>query len=332
MEEFSIDAIIPSLDDLPSKPEVEEQEEEQEEIVTPVEEQEEEPIIQEDTIESDSDANADLAALYYQELVDQGIAPESEKENITWDDVHSTIESYKTELPNQIVNNIVNQSPDLGKDLIDYVLTKGSELSKEDLKEFYSTYLNDITAPDNINDEDSARGFLVKTYEDKGFTKTQAESAVDALEDDNVDIVEKAKELAKNRKSKELLDQTKESVQQKQQQQQAFINQLGEELNQLDWRPSRIRKLKNELVSGNTNQTLQTIISDPKGLVQLANILTYYDAKTNTFDLSDFTQQAQSQKKKSLKDRINRDMFSSAGSGNGKQKEKITRGGLKPII
>ena len=268
------------------------------------------------TEKSEPEVN-EAATLFYQELVNQGIATEdSEKEEYSWDDVSGVINNYKEELPKQITEQLIDSAPDLGKDLIDYVFTKGQDLKPEDLNEFMSQYISDIQDQNTeFNDVEKARDYLSNKYTDQGIRKSQIEVMLDALEDEGDDAVfEEAKKFktkdVENSKSKQMLNQSKEQTQQRQQQQQQFAQSLMEELTNTGWKQQRIQRVQQDLSTGKTNELLSKAGNSPKALIQLANLATYFDEKSGQFNFDDFIKQAVSKDATSLKDKITKDMFS----------------------
>lgn len=275
----------------------------------------------EETNDTDPQENVpepdEAATLFYQELVNNGIVQAEEgKEEYSWEDVSSVINNYKQELPKQIAEEIINSAPDLGKDLIDYVFSKGNDLSAKDLNQFMSQYLTDLN---DINTEfkevDQARNYLQSQYKAQGIRDTQIEVMLDALEDEGEEAVfEEANKYktknAENSKSKQMLNETKQSLQERQQAQEQFANSLMQELQNTKWKPQRIQKVQQDLVSGRTNELLSKASSHPKALIQLANLATYFDEQSGEFKFDDFIKQVVSPEAKSLKDKITKDMFS----------------------
>lgn len=321
MEKLNLDNLIPIVDeadiildmpqDFTDEPETPETIEE-----TPPTSEPTEPSVDEPA-ESPTPEFSEPATLFYQELVENGLAtPKDGQEQYSWDDVNSVISNYKEELPVKITEQLIAAVPDVGKDLIDYVFTKGDSLSKEDLLAFTNKYIEELdTMNIDVSNLDNAKSFLSKQYKAQGFRDSQIEVMIDALEDDSDEtVIEEAQKVKTKvygeRESKKIIENTKQEKQSSQIAQKEFASKLSEELNNTNWKPTRIQKIHNDLVSGNTNKILQKVGTSPKALIQLANLATYYNDQTGEFNFDDFINQAISPKAKSLKDKITSDMFS----------------------
>jgi hypothetical protein len=257
------------------------------------------------------------ATLFYQELIDNGIAtPQENKESYSWDDVSEVINNYKEELPKQITEQLITSAPKLGQDLIDFVFSKGDSLSTEDLNSFMSQYIFDIQDVNvEIKDVDSARTYLESKYTEQGIRKTQIEVMLDALEDEGEEaMLEEANKFklkdAEKSKSKQLLNETKQERLEIERRNREFAESLFTELNNTGWKSSRIQRIQQDLSTGKTNELLSKAGNSPKALIQLANLATYYNEKSGEFNFEDFLKQAISPQAKSLRDKITKDMFS----------------------
>ena len=299
---------------------------------TPIQEEKEgfqvEPIIEEESPEKPAEAEVsadDVATLFYKELVEQGIASDMQKEGYSWEDVNKVINDYREELPKQVTEAIISSSPELGQSLIDFVFTKGSTLNKDDLKQFMSDYLDDIETLQkdvSFDTNESAREFLLNTYKNQGFRNNQIEAMLDALEDESeTALKDEAKKYAdkqkENLKSAQRLNEAKVERQSQDTSMQQFALSIQEELKNTGWKSTRINKIRDSLVSGQTNEVLKKASKSAKALVQLANLATYYDENLGTFKFEDFIKQELSPETKQLKDRITRDMFSTGTTTRG---------------
>lgn len=269
--------------------------------------------IDDDTSEDNNEPEVSQAAtLFYKELAANGIG-EDNKEEYSFEDVNNLINNYTTSLPEQITNNIIQSTPELGRKLIDYVFTKGDSLSKDDLTTFVTTYLEDISSTDiDINSEDKAREVLSAQYKKQGFKDNVVEVILDTLEDDG-DLINEAKKFIDNKPSKsdELLNQTKEEKQAALEAQQTFINSINSEFEDLKWNKNKVAQVRTNLFNGTASKILSEASKHPKALIQLADIATYWDEKTKSFDLEKYSEKSSSKQAKSLKDKIEQDMFNS---------------------
>lgn len=314
-------------------------------VIKPTEEDEEEPSPNPGGAENGDE----VATLFYQKLVDEGIiTPQEDKETYSWEDVKQATTFYREELPKQVAMGIIQSSPELGQTLIDYVFTKGEQLKKEDLKEFLNTYLEDIEMEErsmDFSDIEKARDFLADEYKKQGFKDQQIELLLDALEDESeealktqaTEIFNKQKE---QKKSTAILEQEKTTKNQLLQEQREAEKRLAQaidaELTNTGWKPTRINLVKQHLFNGETSKVLAKAAKAPAALVQLADLATYFDEKTGKFDLQAYINQMNSKEAVDLKEKIKRDMFSSA-SGSTKSRSanpnsKFDLEKLKPVF
>lgn len=285
----------------------------------------------EDSIEDDTNSESkgnEVATLFYQELVDRGIAAQEDgKTDYTWEDVNNVLDGYSRELPEQVADQIISSTPEYARNLIDYVFTKGENLSKEDLKNFYNQYLDDLDILESntdFTDASTARDFLAKEYKAQGFRDAQIEVLLDTLEDESEETLKaEAKKYADKRKeslkTKEILNEEKENLRSSKEELREFSNKITEELTSTGWKASRINKVKQELFNGRTNEVLSRAAKHPKALIQLANLATYFDEKTGEFNFKDFILQTTSEDAKGLRDKIKKDMFSSGSTTRGRE-------------
>lgn len=300
-----------------------------------------------ETVETDVDEDAEIdetATLVYKKFIEEGLVPESDKEGFSWKDVNNFTETYKKELPKMVVQDILNSTPELGQTLIDYVLTKGEELSKEDLQDFYNTYLNDLSkmAETKEFDNESSREYLSEIYKKQGFRDNQIEALLDALEDDDELVKEATETFEKNKKeleSAKKLESTKatrqSTIESQRQETEKLLNDLNKELTALNWKPTKTNQIKQDLITGKTSSILKEAGKSPKALIQLADLASYFDSKTGEFDLTAYINQAKTKEAINLKNTILKDKFSSAVANS---KNKLTNPNsklwdtLEPII
>lgn len=263
----------------------------------------------------------EIATLFYKELVERNIAlPQEGKENYSWEDINTVLTHYQENLPQAVANAIISSVSPVGQKFIDYVLTKGNDLTEDALTDFFSKYKTSTSITD-FSDLTSARDYLSSKYKDQGFRQSQIDAMLDALEDEEVDgkaLLTEANKFAQ--KDKSLIDQTLEQEKQAKAQKQEQIRQENEILysktleaiEATDWKKERKEKIKQHLSSSVFNETLSKAFKSPKALMQIVNLSTYFDEKSGEFKFDDFVRQVTSKSASSLKDAINKDMFSSA--------------------
>jgi hypothetical protein len=353
-KEYNLEDLVPVFDDSVVTPKLPTREEE-----TPIEEKivsdeeipgdtpeivvdmpaKDDPTPEEGTPEAKPDEETpvsdEAAKVFYEGLVEKGIAPTLEKEEVTWDDVANVTNYYTEELPKLIQQEIVNQTPDLGKNLVDYVLTKRDSLTPDGLREFMTQHLSDVENSNvEINSIETAREIMKKDFLSRGFAVDEAEIMLDGLEDKEAEgkaLIERAKALAEAQKSQpksaQMLAEEKQAIETARQAQEDLLNNTLSEISNSQWNTKRKQQVQETLLQGQAAQVLATAARSPKGLMQLANLATYFDEKTGSFNFDDFIKQLESKPAESLQKRIQQAAASSP-STNTKSKEAPKRKSL----
>ena len=323
------------------KPEVENIEPEVEEVEEDEIEEETEEINEDE--ENESDVNVEILKATSKTLFDEGIIELEEGEEIKdWEDLKERLR----ELPQLAVNTVVEQAPDLTKMLLQFAFTKGENISKENLKDFYETYLKDLDNQDIVTDfkeVDEARKFLHQEYKEKGLSDFVIESTLDALEDKEEDgkaLFDEAKKLAENKKkvfeSSNKLDNEIKASKKEEEEKKQFFSNVQQELANTGWKKPTIQKVASAIQTGEANKVLrEAAFNHPKALIQLATLATFWDDKKKEFDFESFVKQIQSKEIGDIKTKIEKDHFSSISTKtrtNVKQPKTLSLENMKPII
>lgn len=304
---------------------------------TEEEEEVEEEVEEETTSEEDDDP---LLKQTVERLRNSGVLQFAEGDIDSWEKIEEQLEN----LPQLAVNTILSQAPELTQKIIQYSFTKGADLTKEDLKSFITTYLEDISTQDySVSNVDEAKSFLHQYYKDS-LPKAAIDAAIETLEDEDENgqaLIDRAKKLADKVKSESKADKLIEDAQtknrQKIQDRQKFINRLKQDLDQSEWKPARKQKVAEFITSGEANRILSSAAaSSTKALIQLANLATFWDEAKGEFNLDAFKDQMFAKQAKSLKDSITRNSFSSKKETKEKTKApntgKLNLDSLQPIF
>lgn len=313
--------LLPILDDVLETQSNEDQEnqdvEEQEETV----EQEETDDVDEteesedtEDVESEED---ETASAFYENLVSRNILQEG-LDIKNWDDLDTALDQLEQDLPKKVEESILNRVPEKGKLLMEYVLTKGASLTTEDLESFYKEYLEEINESE-ITDVNKAREVLKKVYSGK-FDDDTIEIMLDSLEDKGT-LLDKAN-AEKPNKVKQIIESTKEEVAQKEQDNVEYVQNINNAFEDFTWAKSHKEKIHEQLFSGKTEKLIQEIAKKPKALVELANLLSYYDPKKETFNIETFVNQVNTKKVNSLKETVKAKMGNSQTSTKANKKQE----------
>lgn len=315
-EEEEDDDVGPLLNDLLDTPD--DDDDDQDDDDDEEDEDDDEPTYGEDADE--------IAIGTYDALVSMGMLPKDEEFDGTFD----KLEEYFRDIPNRAVNALVEQMPENGQAFLQYLFAKGENLTDNDLKDFISTYIDSGSSPEiNTGNLEEVKSFILEDYQSK-MSKVAAQAAVDALEDEDEDGTALKAELdriQKNQKEspayKAKLQEAEAEKRKIEKAQKEFVSSVAKTIEDKNWKEARKNLVKNSLRGNNISNTLNAVMNDPDAFVELANILTYYDSKTNTFDFKAFAAQAGSSEVRKKKDNIIADAFSSSSSKTkGKTKKK----------
>jgi predicted nucleic-acid-binding protein len=152
-------------------------------------------------------------------------------------------------------------------------------------------------------------------YKSLGTREKAINIILDNLEEDD-EIIEEAKKIfeEKNKESKteKLIVKKEEENQELKRQYQERVQSINNELQQTGWKKEKIERVSNLLSNQNLNTRLTEAFKNPKAIVQLADFLDMYNEKTKEFDLTSYKNQTLSTVTKTLKERLEKESFSSA--------------------
>lgn len=273
------------LDDLDEKQDVEQE----------VEEVQEEELIQEEEVPQEEDLT--LAKALFDEFTQRGYVTETDDNK--FDGSFEWIDKQLEELPDKIQNSILAQIPDEGKSIVDFVLSAGPNLTREKLESFVKDFLNeDVVTLDTLDD---AREFLTKVYQEKGFKKGAIEAQLNDLEDEDTLLEEAKKELGLQqtkiqKRIEEEKAQTKEQIKAQKEYEQAVLDNIK---SLPEGRVQPVKQMVNQI-----QNVISEIVNDPVTYVKFLDVMSLYNPKTKTFDLSAFEKQATSKATSALKTAI----------------------------
>lgn len=261
-----------------------------------------------DKTEPDYGENADaLAVQTFNQLKEHGIIDDDP--NNPFDGSWEKIDQALATLPNRILATMVEEAPEIGKQLIKFAFSS-ENLTVEDFKQFAKTYLDEVeNTTSEIETMDEAREYLETIYKERGMRPSAIRAALDALEEDDALIEEAKQESDKNKENKH--KQTDQLIAQKQKEdfdraesQRQFVSKISEELESTGWNKQRVERIKTIMSNNNLGTLLNKTIASPKAIVKLADFLDYYDEKTGDIDYSKFMTKAETKQAKSFKEKV----------------------------
>lgn len=291
------DDFIPNLEDTP--------------IVEDVLFNDETPDVEETIEQVYAEGSDPMAITVYEELKQRGYYVED-----TFDGKWDSLDNYFEKLPQLVLNSVVEQLPTVSKDVMQFIATAGENITVDEMKNFFKTKFEQEEVQE-LSTLDDARNFLKNHYIEQGIKEKAVDRMLDALEDDDeLEQIANEEYRKKNQvKKTDLLIQSKQEENDKiANEKSEFIGQVNDELSKLDWKPEKVNRVKSLLSTSNFSNALKEIINNPKSLVQLADMIDNYDKQNHRFNLSHIEKQIESKKTLSIKDKLEKNQFSSAGA------------------
>jgi len=317
------DDFLPELDF-----DFEEQEEEKDEVVDDKVVNDDIPEEEDDNLDDDSedessdnvdtDDNAVAAFNYY-------------KDNnfLTIDhEFDGTFDSLKEALDKQaqvsLVGAIQNFPPFL-QPIIEYATLK-DDVTPEEVANFLMQYQPpSFTEQDLQNDNDLAENYLTNSLKAEGLDDEEIEDRIDYLKDRNQLAKESIRQFRKDEQVRQQemdgqLEYIRQQEQVEQQQQEVFVQNFGQVLNNTNWRDDHKQVIAHEFTSGNFKTRMEHLFENPKALVKLVDFLANYDGED--INLDKYKKSAFSPSVKGVKDTVEKYWSSSSLANN-----KSSKGG-----
>ena len=305
-----------------------EQEEEEDEVVDDKVVNDDIPEEEDDNLDDDSedessdnvdtDDNAVAAFNYY-------------KDNnfLTIDhEFDGTFDSLKEALDKQaqvsLVGAIQNFPPFL-QPIIEYATLK-DDVTPEEVANFLMQYQPpSFTEQDLQNDNDLAENYLTNSLKAEGLDDEEIEDRIDYLKDRNQLAKESIRQFRKDEQVRQQemdgqLEYIRQQEQVEQQQQEVFVQNFGQVLNNTNWRDDHKQVIAHEFTSGNFKTRMEHLFENPKALVKLVDFLANYDGED--INLDKYKKSAFSPSVKGVKDTVEKYWSSSSLANN-----KSSKGG-----
>ena len=266
----------------------------------------------------DTDDNAVAAFNYY-------------KDNnfITIDhEFDGTFDSLKEALDKQAQVSLVGaiqNFPSFLQPIIEYATLK-DDITPEEVANFLMQYQPpSFTEQDLQNDNDLAENYLTNSLKAEGLDDEEIEDRIDYLKDRNQLAKESIRQFRKDEQVREQemnsqLEYVRQQEQVEQQQQEVFVQNFGQVLNDTNWRTDHKQVIAHEFTSGNFKTRMEHVFENPKALVKLVDFLANYDGED--INLDRYKKSAFSPSVKGVKDTVEK-YWSSSSLAN----SKSSRGG-----
>ena len=239
-----------------------------------------------------------------------------------------TFDSLKEALDKQaqvsLVSAIQNFPPFL-QPIIEYATLK-DDVTPEEVANFLMQYQPpSFTEQDLQNDNDLAENYLTNSLKAEGLDDEEIEDRIDYLKDRNQLAKESIRQFRKDEQVRQQemngqLEYIRQQEQVEQQQQEVFVQNFGQVLNNTNWRDDHKQVIAHEFTSGNFKTRMEHLFENPKALVKLVDFLANYDGED--INLDKYKKSAFSPSVKGVKDTVEKYWSSSSLANN-----KSSKGG-----
>lgn len=275
-----------------------------------VDEQTDESPIVTQALVDDTDEPVDngdlMAKATYEEFLERGYITESDDDKFdgSFDWINKNLES----LPQRVQQDLIQSVPQEGRDLIEFVLEAGQNLTKDKLVSFYKDYLSDEQS--SVETDDEAREFLESVYKTKGMRDKAIAAQLDDLEDENQLLTEAQKELSlQESKVKKHIEEAKQMSAQQIKAQQDWNNSVEQHIQSL---PAKQQKIVAE-TANKARDIVNEVSGKPDAYVELLKFLSYY--KNGKFDLSTLEKEVATKTVSGLQNKLAAAKINTGGRG-----------------
>ena len=197
-----------------------------------------------------------------------------------------------SELPSRALEALLETFPNNVQGLLKRAIHLGDSVNEEQLLEYFQVAKTIDNIPESFEKAEDARDYLRKNYistgvhgeddvddvldtlEDKGKLVSTAERVAKADKEEQIDKKKKAEEDAIKVANKRKEDNEK------------FINTIKTEIDSLKWTKEKKTSVIDNLNTQTMRQKNALITSNPKALIQLANIYSYFNVEKQEFDFT----------------------------------------------
>jgi len=239
-----------------------------------------------------------------------------------------TFDSLKEALDKQAQVSLVGaiqNFPSFLQPIIEYATLK-DDITPEEVANFLMQYQPpSFTEQDLQNDNDLAENYLTNSLKAEGLEDDEIEDRIDYLKDRNQLAKESIRQFRKDEQVRQQemngqLEYVRQQEQVEQQQQEVFVQNFGQVLNDTNWRTDHKQVIAHEFTSGNFKTRMEHVFENPKALVKLVDFLANYDGED--INLDKYKKSAFSPSVKGVKDTVEKYWSSSSLANN-----KSARGG-----
>lgn len=258
-----------------------------------------------------------LAQSVYEHFLEKGYFEEDPDK--PFDGSFEYIDNQLSELPQKLLTSAIQELPQESQHLLKFVAAAGANLTRDELRNYFDAHLKE-TEEVKLETQDEARSFLEAELKAKGLRASAIQAQLDELEEEGQLMAEAEKiKKEKPKLTDKLLSDKQKALADKAERERIFVSNIQKELLETKWAQARQDKITKTIPKA--NDILSKIVADPKAYIQFIDILTRFDGKQ--FDFEDLKKQGESKAASDLKEKIQRNGFSSAASSSGTQTQIV---------
>ncbi len=246
---------------------------------------------------------SETAKIIFEQLVEENILSEDSEFDGSWEGLRKNV----SELPQRILNSLVETRNDVSKDVLRYIFTSDN-ITKDEMLNFIKTNLEESVETElQLETMDDAREFLENVYKNKGLKPKAIEATLAALEEDESLLEEAREELEKQKlnakpKTEKLIAEKEQQEYEEKQRRIEYTNSVISALEDTGWKKTKIDTIKQKIANNEINPTLVEIFRNPKALVKMVDFISYY--KNGDIDYDKFINTIETPKAKDFKTRL----------------------------
>lgn len=234
----------------------------------------------------DADDNAIAAYQYY---VDNGLLAGEYEFDGTFDSLMTGLSKQLETYQEQVYNNLINSSPEFARPLIELSLLKGENFTLDEMMEVLNVVKPSEYTMDSLKEEDIAVSYLTELYKSEGYSEDEIEDKIDFLKDRDLLAKEATSIFKKESKYKgdfvkSKVDSVKQEIADEEQRQQRLVQDFANEIKGAKWSAGKQKQVFDEFTTGTFKGKVEKALENPKALMQLVDLMTYFDGEKFDYD------------------------------------------------
>lgn len=293
-----------------------EEESEEEEVISEEEEkeekEEEEELLDDDAIYEKYGENVSPQIVrHYEEIKDYLLV--NEDYEFKGDNLNEAYEQDQKNRNLAIAQSLFNSLPPVLQKIVGTALKDPEGITAETYNKLLESGKEVFDDTYDEEDEESVKNYIKKNLLQDGRDEDEVKDLIELWEDrgklkKEAELISSKRQKEREKREQELINADRENQKQREIQQKEFLNKIDSTLKStkmIEKRQNVIKSYIFDKVEGTEDSpivhTLKAIYKDPEALIQLADMLSYYDVDNKKWDMSKFEKQAVTQQIKKAK-------------------------------